>query len=53
MSKDQKKNYFKRNNPVVCAKCLKAGRQPRRDPPKRPAEPSDEHCEKQRKLRGI
>ena len=33
-SKDQKKNFFQRNTPVVCAKCFKAGREPRRDTPK-------------------
>ena len=53
LSKDQKKNFFKRGNPVVCAKCYKAGRAPRREPPKRPADTSEDHSGKRRKLRGI
>eukprot|EP00959_Pyramimonas_sp_CCMP1952_P102931 2152515-Pyramimonas_sp.AAC.1 len=35
--------FFKRGNPAVCAKCYKAGRALRREPPKRLAETSDEH----------
>eukprot|EP00959_Pyramimonas_sp_CCMP1952_P354556 7427079-Pyramimonas_sp.AAC.1 len=34
----KKKKYFHRGNLAVCAKCYKAGRAPRREPPKRPAE---------------
>ena len=53
LSKDQKNNFFKRRNPVVCAKWFKAGRAPRREAPKRPAETSDERGDKRRKLRGL
>eukprot|EP00959_Pyramimonas_sp_CCMP1952_P129021 2697916-Pyramimonas_sp.AAC.1 len=49
----QQMQYFHRGTLVVCARCYKAGRAPRRDPPQRSAEASGEHRGEQRKLRGI